>query len=173
MSTYKLKILLCGPAAVGKTSLIHRFIKSKFSVDYKLTVGVDILTKEVEYEPGKTATLSIWDIGGQERFSFIRTTFYKGASGVLLVFDLSRAATWDAIKNWRDEVTQFAGNVPFVLIGNKVDLIPEVGEVIDRNECKRYAEEESSIYVETSAKTGINVDEAFTTLTKLIISKNS
>jgi GTPase SAR1 family protein len=68
---------------------------------------------------------------------------------------------------------QLAGNVPFVLIGNKVDLIPEVGEVIDRNECKRYAEEESSIYVETSAKTGINVDEAFTTLTKLIISKNS
>ena len=172
MSTYKLKILLCGPAAVGKTSLIHRFIKSKFATDYKLTVGVDILTKEVEYEPGKTATLSIWDIGGQERFSFIRTTFYKGASGVLLVFDLSRAATWDSIKNWRDEVTQFAGNVPFVLIGNKVDLIAEVGEVIDREECKKYAEEEGSIYVEASAKTGVNVDESFTTLTKLIISKN-
>ncbi len=101
MSNYKLKILLCGPAAVGKTSLIQRFIKSRFQSDYKLTVGVDILTKEVEYEEGKTATLSIWDIGGQERFSFIRTTFYKGASGVLLVFDLSRAATWDAIKNWR------------------------------------------------------------------------
>ncbi len=61
MSTYKLKILLCGPAAVGKTSLIYRFIKSKFASEYKLTVGVDILTKEVDYAPGESATLSIWD----------------------------------------------------------------------------------------------------------------
>jgi small GTP-binding protein len=173
MQVYKLKILLCGPAAVGKTSLIHRFIKSKFATDYKLTVGVDILTKEVEYEPGKTATLSIWDIGGQERFSFIRTTFYKGASGVLLVFDLSRAETWGLIKNWRDEVTQFAGNVPFVLIGNKVDLIPEIGEVIDRDECRRYAEEENSVYIEASAKSGVNVDESFTKLTQLIIERSA
>ncbi len=171
-ATYKLKILLCGAAAVGKTSLIHRFIKEKFKTDYKLTVGVDILTKEVEYEPNKTATLSIWDIGGQERFSFIRTTFYKGASGALLVFDLSRAATWEAIRNWRAEVNQFAGDVPFVLIGNKVDLIPEVGEVIDREEAREYAEDEDSIYIETSAKTGVNVDQAFKELTRLIVAKN-
>ena len=172
MSSYKLKILLCGPAAVGKTSLIHRFIKSKFASDYKLTVGVDILTKEVEYQPGKIATLSIWDIGGQERFSFIRTTFYKGSSGALLVFDLSRAATWDSIQNWRAEVKQFAGPIPFVLIGNKVDLIAEVGEVIDRDDCQEYAESEESIYIETSAKDGTNVDDAFVKLTQLIISKN-
>ncbi len=172
MSSYKLKILLCGPAAVGKTSLIHRFIKSKFDRDYKLTVGVDILTKEVEYAPGQIATLSIWDIGGQERFSFIRTTFYKGASGVLLVFDLSRSATWDSVKNWRAEVRQFAGDIPFVLIGNKVDLIAEVGEVIDRDECREYAEDEDSIYIETSAKEGTNVDESFTELTKLIVAVN-
>lgn len=172
MSTYKLKILLCGPAAVGKTSLIHRFIKSKFERDYKLTVGVDILTKNVEYAAGKTATLSIWDIGGQERFSFIRTTFYKGASGALLVFDLSRSSTFGSIKNWRAEVSQFAGDIPFVLIGNKLDLIPEVGEVIDRDECREYAEDEGSIYIETSAKDGTNVDEAFIELTRLIVAKS-
>ena len=171
-STYKLKILLAGPAAVGKTSLIHRFIKSSFKKDYKLTVGVDILTKEVEYEPGQIATLSIWDIGGQERFSFIRTTFYKGASGALLVFDLSRASTWDAIKNWRAEVNQFAGNIPFVLIGNKVDLLPEVGEIIDREEAADYAEDEGSIYIETSAKEGVHVDEAFLELTRLIVQRS-
>jgi small GTP-binding protein len=172
MSNYKLKILLCGPAAVGKTSLIHRFIKSKFERDYKLTVGVDILTKDVEYSAGKVATLSIWDIGGQERFSFIRTTFYKGASGVLLVFDLSRSATWDAVKNWRAEVLQFAGNIPFVLIGNKKDLVSEVGEVIDSEECREYSQQENSIYIETSAKDGTNVDESFTELTRLIIARN-
>ena len=91
MSTnYKFKILLVGAAAVGKTSLIERFVKSQFATDYKITVGVSILTKDVEYERGQFATLSIWDIGGQVKFSFIRTTFYKGNMEIT-VFDLSRA----------------------------------------------------------------------------------
>jgi small GTP-binding protein len=173
MASYKLKILLCGPAGVGKTSLIMRFIKSRFASDYKLTVGVDILTKDVELDNGQICTLSIWDIGGQERFSFIRSTFYKGAAGVLLVFDLSRAATWDAIKNWRAEVKQFAGDIPFALIGNKLDLLQDVGEVIDRDECRQYAESQNSIYIETSAKNNIAVDESFLTLTKRIIDKTA
>lgn len=170
-SSYKLKVLLCGPAGVGKTSLIHRFIKSRFQTDYKLTVGVDILTKDIELANSQIATLSIWDIGGQERFSFIRSTFYKGAAGVLLVFDLSRAATWDDIKNWRAEVKQFAGDIPFVLIGNKLDLLQDVGEVIDRDECREYAESQGSKYIETSAKNNIAVDTGFVSLTEKIINK--
>ncbi|MHA1820545.1 MAG: Rab family GTPase [Promethearchaeota archaeon] len=172
MVTFKLKCLLCGPAGVGKTSLIQRYIKAKFINDYKLTVGVDILTKNVILDNYET-TLSIWDIGGQDRFSFIRSTFYKGAAGALLVFDLSRPETWDEIKNWRAEVKQFAGDIPFVLIGNKVDLLPQIGELIDRDECRRYAEEEGSLYIETSAKENIAVEEAFTTLTKLMIEKKT
>ena len=78
MSSFKLKVLLCGAAAVGKTSLVQRFIKNRFAANYKLTVGVDILTKDVEFRPSEVATLSIWDIGGQQRFEFIRSTFYKG-----------------------------------------------------------------------------------------------
>lgn len=165
----KLKILLVGPAGCDRQQLIYRFIRSRFSFDYKLTVGVDILTKEVEYEIGNSATLSIWDIGGQERFSFIRTTFYKGASGVLLVFDLSRASTWESIQQWYSEVIQFAGNIPFILIGNKRELIEQVGEVIDREECQKFAEAHGSIYIETSSQRGENVDEAFLALTRLIV----
>lgn len=172
-SAFKQKVLLCGPAGVGKTSLVMRFIKSRFANDYKLTVGVDILTKDVELDDGQAVTLTIWDIGGQDRFAFIRSTFYRGAKGALLVFDLSRATTWDEIKNWRAEIKQFAGDIPFVLIGNKLDLISDVGEVIDREECRNYAKEEGTLYIETSAKNNICVDEAFKTLAKMIHEKNA
>lgn len=88
------------------------------------------------------------------------------------MFDLSRSATWDAVQNWRSEVKQFAGDIPFILIGNKKDLVSEVGEVIDTDEARHYAEQENSIYIETSAKDGTNVEEAFLELTKLIIARS-
>ncbi|MHA1490770.1 MAG: Rab family GTPase [Promethearchaeota archaeon] len=174
MSSFKLKVLLTGAAAVGKTSLVQRFIKNRFAANYKLTVGVDILTKDVEYKPGEIATLSIWDIGGQQRFEFIRSTFYKGAAGALLVFDLTRDQTYTEVRKWLTEIRQFTDEkIPFILIGNKVDLVEDVGVVIDREEARELAESEGSIYIETSAKTGINVDESFTELTRRIISSRT
>ena len=170
MSSFKLKVLLTGAAAVGKTSLVQRFIKQRFQANYKLTVGVDILTKDVEFRSSEIATLSIWDIGGQQRFEFIRSTFYKGAAGALLVFDLTREQTYIETRKWLTEIRQFAGeSIPFVLIGNKADLVEDVGTVIDRDEALAFAESEGSIYIESSAKTGVNVDESFSELTRRII----
>ncbi|MFX1432972.1 MAG: GTP-binding protein [Promethearchaeota archaeon] len=159
-------MLLVGEAAVGKTSLVQKFVKNKFAADYKLTVGVDILTKDVEFKPGEIVTLSIWDIGGQQRFDFIREAFYKGATGALIVFDLTREATYTETRKWLSDIRQSAGNIPFALIGNKEDLLEDVGAVINRDEARSFAENEGSIYIETSAKTGVNVEHAFRELTR-------
>jgi len=174
MSSFKIKIILTGAAAVGKTELVQKFIKNRFAANYKLTVGVDILTKDVEFRQGEIATLSIWDIGGQQRFEFIRSTFYKGAAGALLVFDLTREQTYIETRKWLTEIRLFAGeNIPFVLIGTNVDLVEKVGVVIDREEARKFAESEGNIYLETSVKTGEHVDESFTELTRRIIDSRS
>jgi small GTP-binding protein len=174
MSSYKIKVLLLGGAAVGKAELIRRFIKNRFAANYKLTVGVDILTKDVEFRSGEIAALSLWDIGGQQRFEFIRSTFYKGAEGAMLVFDLTREQSYIEARKWLAEIRQFTGqDIPFVLIGNKVDLIEKLGEAIDRSEPRNLAESEGGIYIETSTRTGVNVDEALTELTRRIIARRT
>jgi len=170
MSSFKFKIILTGAAAVGKKRLVQKFIKNRFAANYKLTVGVDILTKDIEFRPGEIATLSIWDIGGQQRFEFLRSTFYKGSAGAILIFDLTREQTYIETRKWLTEIRQFAGeNIPFVLIGNKADLVGDVSAVIDRDEVRKFVKNEGGIYFETSTKTGVHVDESFTELTRRII----
>ncbi len=163
---WRFKVLCIGPAAVGKTSLLHRFVQGKFSERYEYTMGVDYLSKEVDFSPKNIARLTIFDLSGQERYKFLRNTFYKGASGALVVFDLTRADTFEKIKDWVSELKILAGDVPFVLIGNKSDLLKDVGSVIDKDAVDKFVEENTSIYLETSAKTGDNVDEAFKELTR-------
>jgi small GTP-binding protein len=168
--SYKVKLLLCGPAAVGKTSLIKRFIKNTFQTEYKLTIGVDILTKDVTLSNGEVATLSIWDIGGQRRFEFIRTTFYKGASGALLVFDLTRAETFQEVTaQWAQEIQKYCSAVPFILVGNKADLLENIGRQMDPAAAQQWVDSNSSFYVETSALGGQNVDEAFIAITERMV----
>ncbi len=171
---YSFKLIVIGPAAVGKSSLIRRFVENEFSLHYKFTIGVDFMTKQVEYESGKIAKLTLWDIGGQERFKVLRRSFYEGTNGALIIFDLSRANTFLKMKEWLSDARQAIENdFPVIIIGNKLDLIPEIGEIIDRNEPIQFAQKENSIYIETSAKTGENVDKAFLDLTRRMVNKNS
>ncbi|MFW9772696.1 MAG: GTP-binding protein [Candidatus Thorarchaeota archaeon] len=164
------KVIIIGPGAVGKTSLLNRFVNNEFTLKYKLTIGVDFLTKVLEYEPSKSVKLHIWDIGGQERFKFLHRSFYDGALGALLVFDLTRQHTFSGMKTWLSEMRGIIKrDIPKVIIGNKVDLLPEIGRVIERSEAEKYAKEENCFYIETSAKTGENVEEAFINLTSSMI----
>jgi small GTP-binding protein len=170
VTEFTFKCIIIGPAAVGKSSLIRRFVVDKFELSYKFTIGVDFLAKTVEFEKGKLAKLSIWDVGGQERFKFLRRNFYEGTHGAILVFDLSRANTFPKMKEWLIDMRSIIEHkIPFIILGNKADLLPEVGEVINRDETKQFAKVEESFYIETSAKTGDNVEKAFSELTQRMI----
>ncbi|MFX1418026.1 MAG: Rab family GTPase [Promethearchaeota archaeon] len=172
MVEFSFKVIIVGPPAVGKTSLLNRFVHNEFKMRYSLTIGVDFLTKNVEYESSKIAKLQIWDIGGQERFKFLHRSFYEGAFGALVVFDLSRQQTFSGMKTWISEMKSIINDdIPKIIIGNKADLIPEIGQIIDKSEIKVYSEKEGCYYIETSAKTGENVENAFLELTNHMVRK--
>ncbi|MFX0067715.1 MAG: Rab family GTPase [Promethearchaeota archaeon] len=162
-SIYVFKTLLLGDGAVGKTSLISQFTKGFIKKDYKMTIGVDIFSKTVNTDEG-TVKLSVWDLAGQERFKAVRSAFFGGTAGALLVFDLTRIVTFRNLVGWLEELYKYGSpNAPVVLIGNKVDL-PHLREV-RREDAEWFAQEIGSEYIETSAKTGEHVEEAFNTLT--------
>ena len=169
MSSFKLKVLLTGANEAGKARLVQRFIKNRFEANYKLTVGVDILTKDVEFRQGEIATLSIWDIGGQQRFEFIRSTFYKGAAGALLVFDLTREDTYNQTIEWLTEIRRFAGHIPFVLIGNNAQSLRLSDTAVIREEAREFARNEGGIYIEISPNNIDIVIEVFRELIRRII----
>jgi len=169
MENYLFKILIVGPAAVGKTSILERLVYNRFSENYKLTIGVNFLSKLIDLRGNGKVKLTIWDIGGQERFQSMRTEFYKGASGAILVFDLTRMETYNAIEKWLNEIRHYAGNVPFILIGNKADLLDHIGRVIEKEEAEEFARTHNSTYIETSAKTGKNVEEAFNEFSQMLV----
>ena len=171
-SALSFKVIIIGPGAVGKTSLLNRFVHDEFTLKYKLTIGVDFLTKTIEYEPGKIVKLHIWDIGGQEKFKFLHRSFYEGAFGALVVFDLSRHQTFSSMKEWLSEMRSLVINdIPSIIIGNKSDLIPEIGHIIDKSEVEEFAKKQGCLYAETSAKTGDNVEKAFLELTLRMVKK--
>ncbi len=131
---------------------------------------MDILTKDVEFRQGEIATLSIWDIGWQQRFEFIRSTFYKGAAGALLVFDLTKEQTYTETRKWVTEIRQFAGkNIPSVLIGNNVQLLKLADAAVIREEAREFARNEGGIYIETSPTSIDIVEKAIRELTRRII----
>ena len=170
MVKYVFKIIIIGPGAVGKTSLLIRYVQNRFKESYKETIGVDFMSKIVEVSEEDAAKLTIWDIGGQEKYKFLHESFYEKANGALIVFDLSRPETSNEINKWIEEVKKFAGEkVPFILIGNKLDLIQDIGISIEKQKMEEIVKKHGGTYIETSAKTGDNVAQAFIDLTRVMI----
>jgi GTPase SAR1 family protein len=169
MSSFKLKLLLIDLSTECDIGLVQKLSKNRFHANYKLTVGVNISTKDVEFRRNKIATLSIWDIGTQKRFQFIHHVFYKGATGAILIFDLNQDETYLNTRMWLKEIRQFAGPIPFLLIGINVSLLKLLDPNTIRDEARELALIEGGIYIETSPKSYYIVEEAIYELTKAII----
>ncbi|EMS62852.1 Ras-related protein Rab7 [Triticum urartu] len=143
----------------------------KFSNQYKATIGADFLTKEVQFED-RLFTLQIWDTAGQERFQSLGVAFYRGADCCVLVYDVNSMKSFDNLNNWREEFLIQASpsdpdNFPFVLLGNKVDVDGGNSRVVSEKKAKAWCASKGNIpYFETSAKDGINVEEAFQCIVK-------
>ncbi len=164
------KIVVLGEAGVGKTSIVRRYCEGTFLEGYKTTIGSDFYAKYLKSsDDGSPIILSIWDLAGEERFSFIRENFMKGARGALLVFDLTRKRTFIKLSDWLQALEKGAGTIPMVLIGNKSDLLDS--RFVEPDEAKAFAENNGIAYYETSAKENWNIENIFKTMTNIILEK--
>ncbi|MHA1149137.1 MAG: Rab family GTPase [Promethearchaeota archaeon] len=156
---YVIKLCLLGEGAVGKTSLVYRFVSNRFKKNLASTLGVNISKKEFYIDGDTHIRTLIWDLGGDQKFRMMRKTFLAGAKGALLVFDLTRARTLDKVENWRENFIKEIGEQPMILIGNKTDLVNEIE--ISPDTAEAYAKAHNMKLILTSAKTGDNVEESF------------
>lgn len=161
-----IKILLLGEGAVGKTSLRKRYMGEGFKQNYMMTLGAEFSIKVVD-----NFRLQIWDLSGQHTLSKIRRGYYKGAKGVILVFDISRPDTFHKIQAWIDEMhTHQDTKIPMILVGNKADLRETCDEPVQNSHAFVYAKQLSEWsnfeipYFEASAMTGLNVEQLFSKL---------
>jgi small GTP-binding protein len=169
-----LKIVLIGDGGVGKTAIRERYLGKGFKAQYLLTIGADFAMRDDLIE-NKPIRYQIWDLAGQQRFDAVREVYYKGSVGALLVYDVTRPDSYFNTPKWINELwlNNGRGRVPIVVVANKIDMrelsddtvSPEQGRIFtDRLSKLTKPEGFSCNYIETSAKTGINIQSSFTLL---------
>ena len=160
------KILLLGDSSVGKTCFIKRYIDGTFQDAYLSTIGIEKKNKTVTLKSGKKVKIQIWDTAGQERFRTLVKSYYKGAHGVLLIYDVTSKSTFDNIKKWISQIKDEASSkIRIVLIANKIDSDERV---VKTEEGEQLANSYNLDLFEASAKDNINVTEAFQDITEKI-----
>lgn len=159
-----IKLLLIGDSGVGKSCLLLRFADGSFTTSFITTIGIDFKIRTIELD-GKKIKLQIWDTAGQERFRTITTAYYRGAMGILLVYDVTDENSFQNVRTWMKSIEQNAvDSVNKILLGNKCDLVEK--KVVDTSRGQALADEFNIQFLETSAKNNINVDEAFFTIAR-------
>ncbi|XP_012686311.1 RAB39B, member RAS oncogene family b [Clupea harengus] len=163
---YQFRLIVIGDSTVGKSCLIRRFTEGRFAQVSDPTVGVDFFSRLVEIEPGKRIKLQIWDTAGQERFRSITRAYYRNSVGGLLLFDITNRRSFQNVHEWLEEARSHVQphSIVFLLVGHKCDL--EAQRQVSRQEAEKLAVAYGMRYVETSARDAINVERAFTELTR-------
>ncbi|OIW06061.1 hypothetical protein TanjilG_29817 [Lupinus angustifolius] len=157
---YLFKLVLIGDSGVGKSNLLSRFTKNEFNLESKSTIGVEFATRTVNVHDNKVVKAQIWDTAGQERYRAITSAYYRGAVGALLVYDVTRHATFENVDRWLKELRNHTdANIVVMLVGNKSDLRHLLA--VSTEDGKSYAEKESLYFIETSALEATNVENAF------------
>eukprot|EP00386_Alphamonas_edax_P010414 GDKI01033658.1.p1 GENE.GDKI01033658.1~~GDKI01033658.1.p1 ORF type:complete len:212 (+),score=41.67 GDKI01033658.1:51-686(+) len=165
-----IKLLLIGDSGVGKSCLLMRFSDDLFTPSHISTIGIDFKIKQIELD-GKRVKLQIWDTAGQERFRTITQAYYRNAMGILLVYDVTSAESFQNIRNWIRQIeTHATQGVQKILVGNKADM-DEKSRAVDSRRAQELAAEYGIPFVETSAKSGQNVRQSFEAITREILHK--
>jgi len=163
------KFIIIGDAATGKSCILHRFIDDKFKKESTHTIGVEFGSKIVEVG-GCNIKLQIWDTAGQERFRSVTRSYYRGAAGTVLVYDVTSRESYNHVSSWLNDARSLANpDIAIVLVGNKVDLTSE--REVTFLEASRFAQENGLIFLETSALTGEGVSEVFLKCGRTILTK--
>jgi len=156
---YLFKILIIGDSGVGKSALLVRFADDAFTESYISTIGVDFKIRTLDID-GKSVKLQIWDTAGQEKFRTITSSYYRGAHGIIVCYDVTDAASFNHVRDWLSEIERYStGKVKKLLVGTKCDLATK--RVVEYEKAKAFAEDCGMSFIETSAKTSQNVEEAF------------
>ena len=155
ISLSRQKIIFCGDAGVGKTSIIISLMGQKFSEEYEPSIGVDFFSKTIRYKE-RLIKLQIWDSAGQEKFRSLIPNYIRGSTLIFLIFDITNKTSYDNIPNWIKFITDIDNNGTIILVGNKIDLNEK--RVVNKEEAEKFCQEKKYEYFEVSAKEGNNID---------------
>jgi len=160
---YLFKLLLIGDSGVGKSCLLLRFADHTYTESYISTIGVDFKIRTITTRDEKTIKLQIWDTAGQERFRTITSSYYRGAHGIIVVYDVTDQESFNNVKQWLNEIERYAcEKVNKLLVGNKCDLVSK--KAVSYEVAKAFADKLDIPFLETSAKAATNVEKAFLTM---------
>ena len=166
----KLKLLIIGDSAVGKTSMLLKYTDNFFPESHLATIGVEFKTKDIQYN-GYNINLQVWDTAGQERFKSITKSFFRNANGIIFVYDITQKNSFKNVKDWIKDSEANDTGFKRILVGNKIDL--QNKRQVQLNEVKDWADKKNLEVIEASAKTGANIDKAVMKLIELILQNKS
>ena len=166
---YLIKLLILGDSAVGKTNFLCKLTENKFNQNYMASTAIDIKNTSIKIN-GKNIKLQIWDTAGQEKYRALTRSFLIKAQGILALYDITNHTSFDNLQSWLTLIKEECYvDIPVIIVGNKMDL--EEKRIVDKEEASEYAKKQNVEFIETSSKTGENVEKTLYILTEKVLQK--